>query len=56
MRKRSFTRNIGLLLSEDLYQQIVSITDRKEITFSEFIRSAIEQECKKTEKEDKNNA
>ena len=56
MRKRNFTRNVGLLLSEDLYQRVVSITDKMEITISEFIRNAVEKECKISEMEDGNNA
>jgi len=55
MRKRSYTRNVGVLLSEDLYQQVVSITDRMEITISEFIRNAVEEECKKSEREEQDN-
>lgn len=55
MRKRSFTRNVGVLLTEDLYQLVVSITDRKEITISEFIRKAVEEECKKLQREELNN-
>jgi len=55
MRKRKFTRNVGVLLTEDLYQRLVSITDRKEITMSDFIRYVIEQECKKQEREGRQN-
>ena len=55
MRKVNFTRNVGLLLTEELYQRIGNITDNMEITFSQFIRSAIEEECEKHEKEESQN-
>ena len=35
MRKRLYTRNVGVLFSEDSYQQLVSITDELEITIIE---------------------
>jgi len=41
MRKRNFTRQVGLILSEEIYKQIVEETDKKEVTVSEWIRDAI---------------
>jgi macrodomain Ter protein organizer (MatP/YcbG family) len=51
MRKKQFTRNVGLLLTEELYQLLISITDKREITLSEFIRALIEEEFSKIGKE-----
>ena len=51
MRKKSLTRNIGVLLTEELYQRVVNITNDREITLSEFIRTLIERECQHVEKE-----
>jgi hypothetical protein len=51
MRKKLFVRNVGVLLTEELYKRIVRITDKQEITLSEFIRTAIEKECQNAEKE-----
>jgi hypothetical protein len=42
MRKRNFTRQVGLILAEETYKQVVEETDRKEVTISEWIREAIE--------------
>ena len=43
MRKRNFTNQVGLILSEETYKQLVKETDRKEVTISEWIREAIEK-------------
>ena len=43
MRKRNFTKQVGLILSEETYKQVVEETDRKEVTISEWIREAIEK-------------
>lgn len=51
MRKRNFTRNVGVLLTEEVYQLLVSITDKREITLSEFIRTLIDEEFSKIGKE-----
>jgi len=56
MRKRNFTRNVGVLLTEEIYQLLVSITDKREITLSEFIRTLIDEEFSKIGKEGQNNA
>jgi hypothetical protein len=50
MRKRRLTRNVGVLLDEATYQQLVKATDEKEVTMSEFIREVVVEklnpECK----------
>ena len=51
MRKRNFTRNVGVLLTEEVYQLLISITDKREITLSEFIRALIDEEFSKIGKE-----
>ena len=55
MRKKKFTENVGVLFTEKIYQQLVKITDDREISSSEFIRELVEREIKKTNKEDKCN-
>ena len=47
MRKKIYTRNVGVLLSEETYQALISITDQMEISVSEFIRKTIEKEIDK---------
>jgi macrodomain Ter protein organizer (MatP/YcbG family) len=51
MRKKQFTRNVGVLLREEAYQELVGITDKREITLSEFIRTLIDEEFSKIGKE-----
>ena len=48
MRKRKLTRQIGVMLSEETYQILISITDQLEITVSEFTRKMIEEKVKKS--------
>ena len=42
MRKKRYSRNVGVMFDEATYQQLVSITDEKEITVSEFIRGLVQ--------------
>ena len=53
MRKKKFTRSVGVLLNEDVYQQLVAVTDEKEIPLSEYIRKLVEDEVSQ-EEESKN--
>ena len=50
MRKRHFTRQVGLILSEETYEQLTEQTNKEEVTISEWIREAIESELAKKEK------
>ena len=43
MRKRKLTRQIGVMISEETYQTLISITDQLEISISELIRKMIEE-------------
>ena len=43
MRKRNYTRNVGVLFSEENYQLLINITDKLEVTISEYIRDLIEK-------------
>jgi hypothetical protein len=47
MRKRLYTRNVGVLFSENSYQQLISITDNLEVTVSRYIRDLVEKELEK---------
>jgi metal-responsive CopG/Arc/MetJ family transcriptional regulator len=53
MRKKKFTENVGVLFTTEIYQQLVKITNDREISSSEFIRDLVEREIKKTKKENK---
>jgi len=43
MRKKKYSRNVGVMFDEETYQKLVSITDEKEITISEFIREVVQK-------------
>ncbi len=42
MRKKHFTKQVGLTISEELYDQLIEETNRREVTVSEWIREAIQ--------------
>ena len=52
MRKKKFTRNVGILLSEQDYSKLVKITDELEVTISEYFRELLKREIKKNLKEE----
>ena len=43
MRKRKLTKQIGVLITEETYQKLFSITNKLEISISELIRKMIEE-------------
>ena len=43
MRKRVLTKQVGVILSEGMYQQLIKVTDKLEISISQFIREVIEE-------------
>ena len=55
MRKRLYTRNVGVLLTDDSYQQLVNITDELEVTVSGYIRDLVLEELKSEVKKEKEN-
>ena len=44
MRKKNFTRHVGVMLAEESYQKLIRITDKVELPISEFVRDIIEAE------------
>ncbi len=46
MRKRHFTRQVGLNLPERTYNQLIEQTNKEEVTISEWIREAIHRRLK----------
>ena len=49
MRKKKLVRNVGVMFTEEVYQQLVQVTNQKEIPLSEYIRSLVEDEIRETE-------
>ena len=49
MRKKFYTRNVGVLLTEQYYQRLVDITDNLEVTVSAYIRDLLQKEIDQKE-------
>ena len=49
MRKRLYTRNVGVLFTEGSYHQLVNITDQLEVTLSKYIRDLVQKNLKEKE-------
>jgi hypothetical protein len=49
MRKKKMVRNVGVMFTEDVYQQLVQVTNQKEIPLSEYIRKLVEDEVSQKE-------
>ena len=43
MRKKKYLKNVGVLLTDEQYEQLVQITDECEMTMSEFIRETVQE-------------
>ena len=43
MRKKHFTKQLAVVLSEKTYNQVIEETNKKELTVSEWIREAIDK-------------
>ena len=43
MQKKRYTKNIGILVSNETFEQLIDVTDEQEITISKFIRQLIEE-------------
>ncbi|WP_161807081.1 hypothetical protein [Desulfatitalea tepidiphila] len=49
MRKKIYTRNVGVMLTEQCYQRLVDITDNLEVTVSAYIRDLLQKEIDQKE-------
>ena len=43
MRKAVFTAPVTIYLSQDIYKQVKSVTDKKNISMAEYLRGATER-------------
>ena len=50
MRKKFYTRNVGVMLTEESYQRLVDITDKMEVTVSAYIRDLLQKEIEQKER------
>ena len=55
MRKRNYTKNVGVLLTDRQYKQLINITDKLEVTLSGYLRDLVEKELKENHKEEYQN-
>ena len=46
MRKKHYTKNVGVLLSDEMYALLIEATNKGEETLSNFIRALIEDKLK----------
>ena len=46
MKRRLYTRFIGIIVAQETYEQMKAITDRREISTTQFVRELIEREIK----------
>jgi metal-responsive CopG/Arc/MetJ family transcriptional regulator len=54
MRKRQLTKQVGAMISEAMYQQLIEVSDEMEISASNFIRDAIQEKINKRKGEESN--
>jgi hypothetical protein len=52
MRKKSLTKQVGVLFSEEIYAELIRITDEIEISVSEFIRKIVEENINRKDREE----
>ena len=53
MKKKLFTRFIGILVSKNMYSEIKAITDEQEISVTHFIRELIDRDLDSRERKEK---
>jgi len=42
MRKKKYLKNVGVLLTDKQYKELVQITNKREVTMSQFIREIVQ--------------
>lgn len=47
MKKKIFTRSVGVMFTEEMYLRMKEITDQENIGISDFIRDAVQQKLEK---------
>lgn len=50
MRKKKYPKNVGVLLTDDTYEKLVQVTNKNELTLSEFVRKLVEDKINREEK------
>jgi hypothetical protein len=52
MRKKKYTNYVGVLFDDKTYSRLVRITDKAEVSLSEFVRTVVETKLKNENQED----
>ena len=52
MRKKKYTNHVGVLFDDDTYSKLVRITDKAEVSLSEFVRTVVETKLKNENEEE----
>lgn len=55
MRKKNYKKNVGVLLTDEQYKQLIDITDKLEVTLSGYLRDLVEKEQRENHKEEHQN-
>jgi predicted CopG family antitoxin len=53
MRKKKYTNYAGVLFEDETYSKLIRITDKAEISVSEFLRTVVEDKLKNLDEEGK---
>jgi len=51
MRKKKYSKLVGVLLNDKVHALLVDVTDKAEISLSEYVRAIIEDKIKKIQEE-----
>ena len=52
MRKEKYVNQVGVLFDNDFHKLLTEVTDKKEVSKSEYIRNIIERELEKENEDD----
>jgi hypothetical protein len=55
MRKKKFINHVGVLFDDESYSKLVQITDKAEVSLSEYVRTVVEAKLKNEDKENLQN-
>ena len=53
MRKKNYTKHVGVLFTDEIYNKIVEITDTREVPLSQYIREIVEEKIDRSEERGK---
>ena len=55
MRKKSLTKQIGVLFTDETHAKLIRLTDAEETTVSEFVRQLVETKLNETDDQEEPN-